>query len=125
MCSWSTRRSWRARSPRRSSRRPGRNWRRSPPRHGRRGMSASSEALVVEVPVRLAAHLHARPAGQVVQAAARYTARVEICHGEKGANARGVLAVLALGAVAGDTVVVRASGADARAAADAVVEVLT
>jgi phosphocarrier protein HPr len=87
-------------------------------------MSASSEP-VVEVPVRLAAHLHARPAGQVVQVAARHAARVEIRHGEKAANARGVLAVLALGAVAGDTVVVRATGTDAQAAAGAVAEVLS
>jgi phosphocarrier protein HPr len=86
-------------------------------------MSTSSE-LVVEVPVQLPAHLHARPAGQVVQAAARYAATVEICLGDKAANARGVLAVLALGATAGSTVVIRASGADARQAAEAVRAVL-
>jgi phosphocarrier protein HPr len=86
-------------------------------------MSASSD-VVAEVPVLLPAHLHARPAGRVVQAAARFTATVEICFDGKAANARGVLGVLALGATAGSTVVVRATGPDARAAADAVGAVL-
>jgi phosphotransferase system HPr (HPr) family protein len=87
-------------------------------------MSRSSEA-VVEVPVELPAHLHARPAGRLVQVAAAYASSVEIRYGDKTANARGVLAVLALGATAGTTVTVRATGPDAQAAADAAVAVLT
>ena len=83
-------------------------------------MSASSEAAVV-----LPAHLHARPAGQVVQAAARFQAQVEIEYAGKVANARGVLAVMALGATAGTTVTLRATGPDAAEAVDAVAAVLT
>lgn len=83
-------------------------------------MSVSSEVAVV-----LPAHLHARPAGQVVQAAARFQAQVEIEYAGKVANARGVLAVMALGATAGATVTLRATGPDAAEAVDAVAAVLT
>lgn len=83
-------------------------------------MSANSEASVV-----LPAHLHARPAGQVVQAAARFQAQVEIEYGDRVANARGVLAVMGLGATAGATVTLRATGTDAAEAVEAVAAVLT
>jgi phosphotransferase system HPr (HPr) family protein len=77
-----------------------------------------------EVAVELPAHLHARPAGQVVRVAAGFSASVQIGYGARSANARGVLGLLSLGATAGTTVVVRASGPDAQAAADAVAAVL-
>ena len=82
-------------------------------------MSESSEENVV-----LPAHLHARPAGALVRATAPFDAVIEICYGERTANARGVLGVLALGAPAGSTVVIRASGPDAEAALKAAVHVL-
>ncbi len=77
-----------------------------------------------ELPVVLPAHLHARPAGALVRAAAGFASTVEIVYGEKTANARGVLGVMGLGALAGETVLVRATGDDAEAAAKAVAEVL-
>ena len=77
-----------------------------------------------EVPVVLPAHLHARPAGALVRAAAGFASTVEIVYGEKTANARGVLGVMGLGALAGETVLVRATGDDAEAAAKGVAEVL-
>lgn len=79
----------------------------------------------VQIPVVLAAHLHARPAGQVVRTAAGFSATVEISFGGKVAGARSVLGLLALGATAGGTVVVSAIGTDAVAAAGAVAAVLT
>ena len=77
-----------------------------------------------EMPVVLRAHLHARPAGALVRAAAGFASTVEIVYGEKTANARGVLGVMGLGALAGETVLVRATGDDAEAAAKGVAEVL-
>jgi phosphotransferase system HPr (HPr) family protein len=59
-----------------------------------------------------------------VRTASGFAATVEIAFGAKAANARGVLGLLALGAVAGSTVQVRAAGPDAQAAADAVAAVL-
>jgi phosphotransferase system HPr (HPr) family protein len=82
-------------------------------------MPASSEVSVV-----LPAHLHARPAGALVRAAAAFTSTIEIVFGEKTANAKGVLALLGLGATAGTTVLVRATGDDAPQAVRAVAEVL-
>jgi phosphocarrier protein HPr len=87
-------------------------------------MYASCDAASFEATVVLPADLHARPAGKVVRAAARFDAPVEIAYGDKVANARGVLAVMALGATAGTTVTVRSTGADAGAAVDAVAAVL-
>jgi phosphocarrier protein HPr len=93
-------------------------------------MSASSEAhqvadVVAERTVVLPKHLHARPAGQVAQAAARYPATtIELVAGDRRANARSVLAVMALGAVSGTEVRVIVAGLYADVVADAVVDIL-
>jgi phosphotransferase system HPr (HPr) family protein len=86
--------------------------------------TAPSADTTVEVEVLLPAHLHARPAGRLVQVAAGFAATVDIAYGDRSASARSILAVLALGATAGTTVGVRASGPDADAAARAVAGVL-
>ena len=78
-----------------------------------------------EITVVLPAHLHARPAGALVRAAAGFTSVIEVSYGDRIANARGVLALMGLGATAGTTVVVRATGTDADAAAHAVADVLS
>lgn len=83
-------------------------------------MSASSETTVV-----LPVALHARPAGKVVQAAARFEAQVEIEYRDRVVNARGVLGLMGLGATAGAAVTLRATGADAAAAVEAVAAALT
>jgi phosphocarrier protein HPr len=87
-------------------------------------MSPNSDMTTVETQVLLPAHLHARPAGRLVQVASGFTSAVDIGFGAKSASARSILAVLALGATAGETVLVRATGADADAAVSAVVGVL-
>lgn len=87
-------------------------------------MSASSEPTD-EAYVVLPADLHARPAGQVTRAAAGYPARVWLSAGDRDeVDARSVLAVMGLGAVAGQRVRVRAEGFEAAAAVAAVVAVL-
>ncbi|HZN16760.1 MAG TPA: HPr family phosphocarrier protein [Micromonosporaceae bacterium] len=90
-------------------------------------MSASSEpAMPVEQVVVLPKHLHARPAGQVAQAAARYPdTTIELSNDHRTANARSILAVMGLGAVTGDQIRVRAAGADPAGAAAAVAAILT
>ena len=72
----------------------------------------------------LPAHLHARPAAAVVRAAANFGSAVEVVRGRKAAKANSVLALIGLGATAGETVVVRATGADAADAVAAVAAVL-
>ncbi|MDT5025159.1 MAG: phosphocarrier protein HPr [Micromonosporaceae bacterium] len=86
-------------------------------------MSESSDPTA-QVEVLLPAHLHARPAGALVQVAARFSSTVEISYGEKTANARSVLAVLGLGAFAGSAVLVRARGDDASTAVREIAQIL-
>jgi phosphotransferase system HPr (HPr) family protein len=82
-------------------------------------MSPSSEVEVV-----LSAALHARPAAEAVRAAAMFSAEVEVRLGDRAASARSALRLMSLGAPAGATVTVRATGDDAHLAAPAVAEVL-
>lgn len=60
--------------------------------------------------------LHARPARLLVQTAARFQSQIQVLCGEKSANVKSILGVLKLGAVLGDTIVVRAEGDDAEEA---------
>jgi len=91
-------------------------------------MSASSEgerspALVREV--RLAAPLHARPAGGLVRALAPLDAWLQLEYDGRVATGSSVLALLALGADTGALVTVRATGAAAAHAVEAAVSILT
>lgn len=83
-------------------------------------MPESSEATVT-----LVGDLHARPAGALSMAAARFDAAIELTVGANQANAKSVLAVMQLGASRGQRVIVRAIGADASAAVVAVAGILT
>jgi phosphocarrier protein HPr len=58
------------------------------------------------------AGIHARPAGLLVKQAQPYKSDVTIIKGEKKANAKSMLNIMALAASNGDTVTVRAEGAD-------------
>ncbi|MEW5991758.1 MAG: HPr family phosphocarrier protein [Chloroflexota bacterium] len=68
--------------------------------------------------------LHARPAAELVERALEFEGDVTIVAGDRQANAISITQVLALGAVVGDEVTVRASGPDAEAAVAAILEVL-
>ena len=72
-------------------------------------MLASSEAAVV-LPENIA--LHARPAGVFVKTAMRFSARIIVTHDGKQADAKSILAVLALGATGGTTLQLHAEGDD-------------
>jgi phosphotransferase system HPr (HPr) family protein len=88
-------------------------------------MSASPEQGGTTVQVLLGADLHARPAGQVAQLAAKFEAAVSLTADGRSADTRSVLAVMGLGARAGETVTVWAEGPDAAQAAAAIAQVLT
>jgi phosphocarrier protein HPr len=93
-------------------------------------MSASSETHryadpAVERTVVLPKHLHARPAGQVSQVAARHPeTTVELSAEGRQVNARSVLAVMGLGAVTGTEVTVIAVGPAAEAVTDEICLIL-
>jgi phosphotransferase system HPr (HPr) family protein len=83
---------------------------------------ASSETLVA-LPADVA--LHARPAAQFVKTAMGFDATVHIGNGEREADAKSLLAVLALGATGGTTLRLRADGDDADAALAALADCIT
>lgn len=60
--------------------------------------------------------LHARPASLFVREAARFQSSITVLHGEKQANAKSILSVLALGVNQGAQITLRAEGPDADAA---------
>ncbi len=81
-----------------------------------------SEFVVREVLVVNERGLHARPATQIVQTAARYKADVELERDGQRANGKSVMGMLLLGCARGSTVTVRARGDDAEAAVTAIAD---
>src|SRR5947209_14678039 len=82
----------------------------------RRAVPASSESTVA-LPAGVA--LHARPAATFVKTALRFRSRVTVGADGKVADAKSILAVLALGATGGSVLRLSAEGEDAPAALDA------
>ena len=84
-------------------------------------MPASSDITVADVRVTLPHNvaLHARPAADFVRTAMGFSSEVWVSSGEREVDARSLLSILALGAQAGTTLSIRAEGADAAAAVDA------
>jgi phosphotransferase system HPr (HPr) family protein len=63
--------------------------------------------------------LHARPAADFVRCAMRFDSSIRVAAGEREADAKSLLAVLALGAKGGSSLRLRADGGDAGPALDA------
>ena len=63
-------------------------------------MPASSEPAITQV-ITLTGDLHARPAGQLAVAAAKFDADVSLTVGDRTVSAKSVLAVMGLGATSG------------------------
>jgi phosphocarrier protein HPr len=82
-------------------------------------MPASSETIT------LSGDLHARPAGALAVAAARFAAAVSVTAGAKTADAKSVLGVMGLGATSGQEVTVAADGPDAEEAVAALIAILS
>jgi phosphocarrier protein HPr len=78
-------------------------------------MRASSET-VVALPADV--DLHARPAATFVRAAMGFDAKIVVAAGDREADAKSLLSVLALGAKAGSELRLRAEGPDAGPAVD-------
>lgn len=70
-----------------------------------------------EAAITLGGDLHARPAGALAVAAARFRSAIQIAVAGASVDAKSVLSVMKLGATSGQQVTVRAEGPDA---ADAV-----
>ena len=85
-------------------------------------MQASSE-VAVALPPEVA--LHARPAATFVKTAMRFRSKVSVGVNGKLADAKSILAVLALGATGGTVLRLNAEGEDAPAALDALAACVT
>ena len=80
-------------------------------------MAQASSEIQVALPATVA--LHARPAANFVKTAMRFRSRVTVAVNGKLADAKSILAVLALGATGGTVLRLNADGEDAPAALDA------
>jgi phosphotransferase system HPr (HPr) family protein len=88
-------------------------------------MSASSEVTRSRT-VRLpdGVDLHARPAGLLIRAAAKFESSVTLAAGGRSADAKSILQVLALGATGGTELTVATSGCDGSDALEAIAHLL-
>jgi phosphotransferase system HPr (HPr) family protein len=77
-------------------------------------VQASSDAIRVRLPERV--DLHARPAADFVRTAMGFSASITVGAGDRQADAKSLLSVLALGAKAGTELRLAATGEDAGAA---------
>lgn len=64
--------------------------------------------------------IHARPAGQIVNEAKKYSSTIMIDAGEKKANAARLMAVMALGVKCGQSITVTSEGDDEDTAIESV-----
>ncbi len=71
------------------------------------------------------AGLHARPAAEFVKKAKQFSAEITVIKGEREANAKSSMKIMALGAKKGDEIVIRAEGDDAEEAVEALVELIS
>lgn len=83
----------------------------------RRLVAQTSSEVMVALPPAVA--LHARPAANFVKTAMRFRCRLSVGANGKTADAKSILAVLALGATGGTMLTLNADGEDAPAALDA------
>jgi phosphocarrier protein HPr len=86
------------------------------------GSSDTPESTMASVT--LAGDLHARPAGSLAIAAAKFESSIELSSCGSSADAKSVLSVMGIGATSGQQVTVRATGPDADQAVAALVEIL-
>jgi len=80
------------------------------------GAATSGNAVIRTVVVALRQGLHARPAALLAQRAKTFSAATSLGAHGRSANARSVVAIMALGVRQGDELTIQASGADAAAA---------
>jgi phosphocarrier protein HPr len=64
--------------------------------------------------------LHARPAAEIVKAAAKFSSDIVIVRDDLEVNGKSIMGVLMLAAECGSSILVRATGKDEAAAVDAI-----
>ena len=69
--------------------------------------------------------LHARPAAEIVKAAARFVSDIVIRRDDLEVNGKSIMGVMMLAAECGSTVTLRASGPDEAAAIDTIAKLIS
>jgi phosphocarrier protein len=69
--------------------------------------------------------IHARPAAEIVKMAGRFSADITIARGDLEVNAKSIMGVMMLAAECGATVRIRADGADADGALEALAALIS
>lgn len=64
--------------------------------------------------------IHARPAGLLVKEAGKFTSTITLSNGTKEADAKKIMAIMALGVKKGQSVTIKVEGADEAEAAAAI-----
>lgn len=82
--------------------------------------SQSEEPYVLRLAVPMEQGLHARPAAMLAQLAQKYDSDISLVSGDQKVDAKSILDILSLAAGKGCELEIRADGADAREAAEAV-----
>ena len=77
-----------------------------------------------EQAITLTGDLHARPAGALAVAAAKFSSAVSLTVGTSSADAKSVLGVMGLGATSGQHVTVTAEGSDSQEAVATILAIL-
>jgi phosphocarrier protein len=78
-----------------------------------------SETVEREFSVRSELGLHARPAGQFVSVASRFSSEISVARDDEWVDGRSVLSLLSLAAASGIRLRIRATGLDAAEAVEA------
>lgn len=68
--------------------------------------------------------IHARPAAEIVKAAAKFKSNITIVRDDLEVNAKSIMGVMMLAAECGATITLRATGEDAESALDALCAVI-
>lgn len=68
--------------------------------------------------------LHARPAAEIVKVAAKYQSEITFIRDETQVNGKSIMGVMMLAAECGATLMIRANGADADAALEALAQLI-
>lgn len=68
--------------------------------------------LEAKIKIKNKTGLHARPAAMFVETAKKFKSEVSVFKGNKSANAKNILQVLALGVDYGDEIILKVSGED-------------
>ena len=68
--------------------------------------------------------VHARPAAEIVKAAAKFKSDILICRDEVEVNGKSIMGVMMLAAECGSTLLIRATGPDENEALDALARLI-